>query len=192
MHDLNFYLQLVQNYGYLGIIAVLIFIIIQCHVPVMPFAVLAGVCGFWFGFAEGVFLSWISVVLGCLLAFYVYRFFRLNRLTAKLLARYNIKTQLKDKLLISFIIISHNIPFIPIAVVNIVAAVSEIKVSKFLGATALGLLIPSILFSGLGAGIGAFVNHPRLLTLLPLLVVIMTIIFYKKVDWEKRFYRIQE
>lgn len=192
MHDFNFYLQLVQSYGYLAILAVFIFIIVQCHVPVMPFAVLAGVCGFLFGFAEGVLLSWIAVVAGCFIAFNVYRFFRLNSLTNKLLARYNIKPKLREKLLISFIIISHNIPFIPIAVVNIVSAISEIKAGRFLMATALGLFVPSVLFSGLGAGVGAFVNHPGIMTFVPLAVIVLTVVLYKRMDLEKYFYRLEE
>lgn len=192
MQDFTFYLQIIQNYGGLAIFAVFLFVILQCHVPIMPFAVLAGVCGFLFGFTEGAFLSWLSVILGCFIAFNVYRFFKLNNLTNRLLARYNIKPKLKDKLVVSFIIISHNIPFIPIAVVNILSAISEIKLSRFIIATALGLLFPSLLFAGFGAGIGAFVNNPGLVTFIPLLVIAATIILYKQFDFDKWFYKSEE
>lgn len=192
MPDFSFCMQFIENYGGLATLVVFIFVILQCHIPVMPFAVLAGICGFLFGFTEGAFLSWISVILGCFIAFNVYRFFRLHNLTNKLLDRYSIKTKLKDKLVVSFIIISHNIPFIPIAIVNILSAISEIKLSRFIIATALGLLFPSLLFAGFGAGVGAFVNNPGLVTFIPLLVIAATIILYKQVDFDKWFYKSEE
>ncbi|RQD77932.1 MAG: hypothetical protein D5R97_01280 [Candidatus Syntrophonatronum acetioxidans] len=69
----------------------------------IPFVIVAGVCGYLFGFQQGIILSWGSVVIGSFIAFIafiafnVFNFFKLDKLTDKILSRYQIQPKLTDK-----------------------------------------------------------------------------------------------
>jgi len=177
----------IQNFGYAAILILSVTIILHCHIPLIPFAVIAGICGFLFGFQQGIFIAWGSVIGGSFIAFNVYRYFKLDRYTGSILSRFKIMPQIHDKWIISFIMIMHNIPVIPIAVPNIVAAMSKISLSHFLRATAAGLLIPCVLFTGFGAGIETFMTNPSIYTVVPVLVILSSIILLRYVKLDQKF-----
>lgn len=185
LDQIAYYSEYIKDLGYLAMIIICIAIIMQCHVPMIPFAIVAGVCGFLFGFQQGVLLAWVSVVVGSFIAFNVFRFFKLDQFTDKILARYKILPKLSDKFIIGFIVIVHNIPAIPIAIPNIVAAMSKISLSRFMIFSSGGLLVPCVLFTGFGAGLEAFLTNPGILTIIPIIVIIAFLILIKFIDLEK-------
>ena len=147
------YNQYIVGYGYAAFLIISAAIIMQCHVPMIPFAIVAGICGYLFGFYQGMLQAWGSVVIGSYIAFNIFRFLKLDHYTNKVLSRYHKLPKLSDKFVINFIVLSHNIPAIPIAIPNMVAAMSSISTSRFIIFTAAGLLVPCILFAGFGAGV---------------------------------------
>ncbi len=179
------YSQIIREFGYAAMLIISVAIIMQCHVPMIPFAIVAGVCGYLFNFQQGMLLAWGSVVVGSFIALNVFRFFKLDEFTNKLLSRYKVLPKLSDKFVISFIVIIHNIPAIPIAIPNIVAAMSNISLSRFITSTAVGLLVPCVLFTGFGAGVDAFFANPGILTFTPILVIIGFLLLIKFIDLDK-------
>ena len=179
------YSQYIREFGSAAMLIICAAIILQCHVPMIPFAIVAGVCGYLFSFQQGILLAWGSVVAGSFIALNVFRFFKLDKFTNKILLRYKVLPKLSDKFVIGFIVIIHNIPAVPIAVPNIVAAMSSISLSRFITFTAIGLLVPCVLFTGFGAGVDAFLVNPGILTLFPILVIIGFLMLIKFIDLDK-------
>ncbi|QGT99401.1 hypothetical protein SYNTR_0808 [Candidatus Syntrophocurvum alkaliphilum] len=185
LDQIIYYSQYIRDFGYAAMLIISIMIIMQCHVPMIPFAIVAGVCGYLFGFQQGIIIAWGSVVIGSFIAFNVFRFFKLDEFTNKILSRYEILPRLNDKFVIGFIVIVHNIPAIPIAIPNIVAAMSKISLSRFISFTAAGLLVPCVLFAGFGAGVDAFLANPGILNLIPIVVIIGFLILIKFINLDK-------
>jgi uncharacterized membrane protein YdjX (TVP38/TMEM64 family) len=165
--------EYIKSYGSFALLLLFALIVVQCHIPVMPFGVVASVCGFIYGFKAGIAVSWISVVMGSIIAFYLYRFLKIDNLAKKILEN---RRHVPEELIFGFIVVAHNIPIIPIAVPNILASLSRISASRFIIATALGLLIPSISFVAFGSGIESLLLSPNYLTLL--FIVIFLVVFY--------------
>ncbi|RQD76076.1 MAG: DedA family protein [Candidatus Syntrophonatronum acetioxidans] len=185
LEQVTYYSEYVRGFGSGAMLIISLSIIMQCHVPMIPFAIVAGVCGYLFGFQQGIILSWGSVVIGSCIAFNVFNFFKLDKFTDNILSRYQILPKLTDKFVMGFILVIHNIPAIPIAVPNIVAAMSKISLSRFMTFTAVGLLVPCMLFTGFGAGIDAFLENPGILTFVPLLVTGVFLVLIKLIDVDK-------
>lgn len=185
LDQITYYSQFIRDYGYIVMLILSAAIIIQCIIPTIPFGLVAGMCGFLFGFFPGLLLALVSVAIGSLVAVNIYRFFNLGKFAAKILARYKIVPKLSDKIIVGFLVVVHNIPVIPIAVANIVAAISNISRVKFIIATVIGLLVPSILFVGFGAGIEAFLRNPGIITFLPILFISGFLILLRYIDLNK-------
>ncbi|HHV15943.1 MAG TPA: TVP38/TMEM64 family protein [Gelria sp.] len=169
--------EYIKGFGPFALLILFALIVLQCHIPVVPFAVASAVCGFIFGFKWGIAISWISVVIGSTIAFYLYRYLNFGNLTQKILGK---RKRMPEELIFGFIVVAHNIPVIPIAVPNIIAALSKISTPNFVTATALGLLIPSIGFAAFGSGIESFLVSPSYITLLPIVVILLIFYLLKK------------
>ena len=85
-----------------------------------------------------------------------------------------------EEFIFGFVIIAHNIPVIPIAAANIIAALSKISTPKFVAASALGFIIPSLGFVAFGSGIDSFLAHPSYATLLPVIAILLMFYLLKK------------
>ncbi len=169
--------EYIKGFGSFALPLLFALIVLQCHMPVLPFGIVSSICGFIFGFKGGIAVSWISVIIGSTIAFYLYRFFNLDNLARKILGK---RRRIPEELIFGFIIIAHNIPVIPIAVPNIIASLSKISASKFVVATALGLIIPSLSFVAFGSGIESFLVSPSYLTLLPIVIILLIFYLLKK------------
>ncbi|MGR6837094.1 TVP38/TMEM64 family protein [Syntrophomonas erecta] len=169
--------EYIKGFGLYALPLLFILIVLQCHIPILPFAMISAVCGFIFGFSRGIAVSWISVVIGSMIAFYVYRRLEVSYLVEKIPEKYK---QIPEEFIFGFIIIAHNIPVIPIAVPNILAALSKISTPKFIVATALGLFIPSISFVAFGSGIETFLVNPSYSTFLPIIAIFLIFYLLKK------------
>lgn len=177
--------EYIKGFGSFALPLLFALIVLQCHIPVFPFGIISAVCGFIFGFKVGVAISWISVVVGSTIAFYLYRLLNLDNLAQKILGKHK-HISVSEEFIFGFIVICHNIPVIPIAVPNILASLSKISTPTFVAATALGLFIPSLGFAAVGSGIESFLVSPSYLKLL--LIVIILLIFYLLKKYSHRIF----
>lgn len=171
--DIAIISEYIQGFGPYAVLLLFALIVIQCHVPFFPFAAVSAICGFIFGFKWGVVVSWTSVVIGSTIAFYLYRYLNFDKFIEKTIKN---KRHIPEEFIFGFIVVAHNIPVIPIAVANIVASLSKISMPKFIVATALGLLIPSVSFVAFGSGVESFLAKPSYWTLL--LIIVILLLFY--------------
>ncbi len=169
--------EYIKSYGSFSLLLLFILIVVQCHIPIMPFGVIASISGFIYGFKGGIALSWISVVIGSAIAFYLFRCLKLNNLAKKLLKK---QKPIPEELIFGFIVVAHNIPVIPIAAANILASLSRISFSRFTIATALGLLIPSVSFAAFGSGMESFLLRPNYFNLFFIIIILLVFFLLKK------------
>lgn len=165
--------EYIQSSGSFALLLLFALIVVQCHIPIMPFGIVASTCGFIYGFRAGIIISWLSVVIGSIIALYLYRRLKLNKLAGKILKG---RKPMPEEFIFGFIIIAHNVPVIPIAVPNILASMSRIKTSRFIIATAIGLFIPSVGYVAIGSGVESFLLKPNYLTLV--MIILLLLIFY--------------
>ncbi len=185
------YSHYIRSFGQAAVFIICAAIVLQCHIPMIPFAIVAGLCGYLFSFHQGMLLAWGSVVTGSIIAFSVFRFFKLDKFSNQIMTRYQRLPELSDKFVISFIVIMHNIPAIPIAIPNIVAAMSSISLTRFTAFTAVGLLVPCVLFTGFGAGVNAFLENPGVLTSIPILAAAGFFLLIKLINLDKVLEKIE-
>lgn len=181
LNDIVAVSEYIKSFGSYAVLLLFALIVLQCHLPILPFGVISAICGFIFGFKGGVAVSWISVVVGSMMAFYLYRRLNLNNLAQRILGN---RKGIPDDLIFGFIIVAHNIPVIPIAVPNIIASLSKMSASKFILATALGLFIPSLSFVAFGSGIESFLLRPSYMTLLPIVIILLIFYLVKKYSYK--------
>lgn len=136
----------------LGIISGIILIILESMIPVLPLGVFIALNVITFGEVVGFFISWISTIIGCMIAFYLSR-----KLGNKIFKKKKKKT--KDRELInkaknkvgnmslSNLVIILAVPFTPAFAVNIGAGLSNISPRKYLLALVIGK-IPIVYFWG--------------------------------------------
>jgi len=181
LYDIAAFSEYIKSFGSYALLLLFALIVLQCHIPILPFGVISAVCGFIFGFKEGIVISWVSVVVGSAIAFYLYRRLKLDNFAQKIIGN---RKRMPEELIFGFIVVAHNIPVIPIAVANIIAALSKISSPKFLLATALGLFIPSLSFAAFGSGIESFLVRPSYLTVLPIVVILVFFYLIKKYSYK--------
>ena len=135
----------------LGIMSGVILIILESIIPVLPLGVFIALNVITFGEVIGFFISWISTIIGCMLAFYLSRKLgnRIFRKDKKTKER-ELINKAKDKvgnMSLSNLVIILSVPFTPAFAVNIGAGLSNIKPKKYFLALIIGK-IPIVYFWG--------------------------------------------
>lgn len=158
-----------------GFISGIILIIIESIIPVLPLAMFIAFNIIAFGSIIGFFISWISTIVGCMIAFYLSR-----KLGNKYEEKYkNNKNIIKfkkyiSKLSLSNLVLLLAVPFTPAFAINIGAGLSEIDPKKYLLALIIGK-IPMIYFWGfIGKSLLESISDPYTIAQ----IVVMLIIAY--------------
>lgn len=150
--------------GWKGILLDLLIITVQMLIPVIPFALLAGMNTILFGWAFGFILSLLGSLLGSSLGFALSRVLGQEWAQPKL-SKLGKWSRLSDAKNFYLIVLARLIPFLPAAAVNYAAGISPMKFASFLGATLLGK-IPMIAWeSWIGHDFWKLLHHPWRFTL---------------------------
>ena len=135
----------------LGIISGIVLIILESIIPVLPLGVFIALNVITFGEVVGFFISWISTIIGCMLAFYLSRklgnrIFRKKKNTKKRELIEKAQNKVGNMSLSNLVLILA-VPFTPAFAVNIGAGLSNINPKKYLLALIIGK-IPIVYFWG--------------------------------------------
>lgn len=137
--------NLMSNFG---VISGVLLIIIESILPILPLGVFIALNVITFGEVSGFIISWISTVIGCMLAFSVCR-----KLKEKFDKKYRKDSKVKkfrkkiDKLSLSSLVLIIAVPFTPAFAINIGAGLSNIDPKRYLLALLIGKL-PMVFFWG--------------------------------------------
>lgn len=129
----------------LGPIAGVITIILESMIPVLPLSVFITLNMVSFGPVFGFLISWFSTIIGCMLSFYLFRYFFSDKLYRFIKKKEQDKfaSIMKSISNISFsnLVILIAIPFSPAFLINIASGLSKIKVEKFFLSVMIGKLV---------------------------------------------------
>ncbi|MBQ9024190.1 MAG: TVP38/TMEM64 family protein [Bacilli bacterium] len=137
--------NLMSNFG---VISGVLLIMIESILPILPLGVFIALNVITFGEVTGFIISWISTVIGCMLAFSICR-----KLKEKFDKKYRKDSKVKkfrkkiDKLSLSSLVLIIAVPFTPAFAINIGAGLSNIDPKRYLLALLIGKL-PMVFFWG--------------------------------------------
>lgn len=152
--------SVIHSYGTWSPLAVFFLIFISTLIPPLPLPIpiIELAAGYLYGFGPGFIVIWISQIISSLSAYGVSRYF--GKKILKPLLKYRIisfyQEYLKEKGAIA-VLISRSTMSSPFNVVSFLSGFTQMSMSKFTGATILGTLPESVLFSY----IGSLVQHTR-------------------------------
>lgn len=132
----NFLKELVQNSNpFIGVFVGCFVIVLESILPFLPLAVFIAINMMVFGNVLGFIMSWLSTILGCILAFTICR--KLSGFVYKRISnKPNIKKLMDNISNIKFssLVLITALPFTPAFTVNIASGLSKISYKKFIAA----------------------------------------------------------
>ncbi len=168
-------MEYVNSFGWLAPAVALILFVIQGAVPVFPYAALVAMAVILFGFKVGFVISIGGATLGSVLCYWICRRLGSDWFNRKVLRRWGYdKTPINTGIAFWGIVLAHQVPVFPSAVIAATAALSQIPPGSFVVATALGL-VPCTMVYG---GVGFFLfNLEAVHEFLPILAILLLVLF---------------
>jgi len=129
-------IQVQSNNQILGLIIGMFIIILESMIPILPLAVFIAVNMLVFGNLLGFIISWVSTIIGCIIAFKICR----EGLSDKFYSRIKSKGKIDNlmnkisNIKFSTLVIITALPFTPAFAINIASGLSNISYKKFISA----------------------------------------------------------
>ena len=166
--------------SHFGFMSGVLLIILESMIPVLPLGVFVALNVITFGKVAGFIISWVSTIIGCMLAFLISR-----KLSNKIEKKYGQNKEVKkfkkylSKLSLSNLVILLAVPFTPAFAINIGAGLSNIDSKRYFIALLIGK-IPMIYFWGfIGASFIESIKNPIILVK----IVIIMLLTYILKEW---------
>lgn len=166
----NYITNIMSN---LGIFSGVFLIILESMIPILPLAVFIALNVITFGPVLGFLISWISTVIGCMIAFFLCR-----KLREKFDKKYKDNKQINKfkkyigKMSYSNLVILLAVPFTSAFAINIGAGLSEISPKKYLSALMIGK-IPMVYFWGfIGKSLIESITDPYTLAQIAVMLIL--------------------
>lgn len=181
--------QVETNNYIIGLIIGMLIIILESIIPVLPLAVFIAINMLVFGNIVGFIISWISTIIGCLLAFTLCRKRLSNKFYSKIKKDGKInKLMMKiSNIKFSNLVIITALPFTPAFAVNIAAGLSTVSYKKFLAAIIIAKISIIYFWGFIGTTFIESITNIKVLIELSLILLIAYIIskiVMKKFDIE--------
>ena len=150
--DLDAVIESIKGYGLWGPLVLFILFILQTFLALIPGQALMVASGYIYGFSSGIFITWISLVVGGQMAFWLAR--RYGRpfaekwVSAKTLNRWDKSAAGQG---VGFYVVTLVMPFFPNDAMCYVAGLGKMSSNRFLGANIIGRGIASFLTVIVGA-----------------------------------------
>jgi uncharacterized membrane protein YdjX (TVP38/TMEM64 family) len=132
---INFLTELVQSSSpIVGIVIGMTIIILESIIPILPLALFIAINMLVFGNLMGFLISWVATIIGCILAFTIFRELFRTYIHKKISKKTNILKLIDSISNIKFttLVIIMAMPFSPAFAINIAAGLSKISYRKFL------------------------------------------------------------
>lgn len=176
---------LFEQFSDLGIFTGLLLVIIEAFLPILPLFAIVVININSFGIIIGFLISYAGTVTGSYLVFLAIRYLFRDRAQKYIIKHEKLTKMLKfiDERGFSLMFIFLALPFTPTAVVNIVAALSNIKKKAYLFILIAAKAIMILSMTLVGYDLTAFFNSPgRLITSMVFLVLL-----YLFSKWYQRY-----
>ena len=172
-HIINLIENVVEQFNNVGPLLGSLLIILESIIPILPLSVFIALNVLAFGLFFGFLISYISTIIGCMLAFILARkFFHkafYNRMKEDSRAHHFMRRITKLKFSNLVLIIA--LPFTPAFLVNICAGLSEMSYKKFFFSIAIGKLAPVIFWGFVGDSLIESITNPMVMLKIVLLLL---------------------
>lgn len=172
----NFLIETISSSVIYGPFLACILIFLESILPVLPLFVFITIVFISYGYGFGFIISYLLTCLGCLFSFYLCRNCLKNFFKNKIrkIDKLDLFMQKIDKIKLSYLVILLAIPFTPAFVVNIAAALSEIKFEKFLISILISKISLVFFWGFIGTSLIESLKNPKII----IVVLVMLIISY--------------
>lgn len=170
--------QVQSNNPIIGIFFGMLIIVLESMIPVLPLAVFIAVNMLVFGNITGFVISWVSTIIGCLLAFTICRKGLSNMFYTKIKKDGkidNLMTKISNIKFSNLVIITA-LPFTPAFAVNIAAGLSNISYKKFMSSIIIAKLSIVYFWGFIGTTFLESITNIKVLIELGLIILIAYII----------------
>ncbi|KAA1042568.1 TVP38/TMEM64 family protein [Macrococcus equipercicus] len=165
----------IEKFKSFGIIIAFLLPFLEAFFPVLPLVVFAVVNSNAYGIIPGFLLTWSGAMTGAYAVFLIIRYFSETKFIKKFTDRPQVHRFIESVnargVIPLFILLCF--PFTPSSVINIVAALSNIRQREYLLAVGLGKAVMLLILSFIGADIKSFFAQPDKAVLVVLLLVLL-------------------
>ena len=170
--------QVQSNSPIVGIFVGMLIIVLESIIPILPLAVFIAVNMLVFGNIIGFIISWISTIIGCLIAFIICRKGLSDKFYSKIKKEGKIDNLMNKISNIKFsnLVIITALPFTPAFAVNIASGLSNISYKKFLAAIIIAKLSIVYFWGFIGTTFLESITDVKVLIELGLILLIAYII----------------
>lgn len=158
--------------------------VLQALFPFIPFFILCGANGIVFGFWPGLLITWAGTLTGASIKFFTARKLGYNWVASRCKKGYLTHVErINGPRGFFVILLLRLLPYVPAPAVNILAGVSSIRYSVFLGASAIGKLPFIVGYTYAGYSL---VNSQQYMTAVYLIIFMLVVSYGLSVLVKKR------
>ena len=168
----NYIMYLITSSQIFGPLLACLLVFLESILPVLPLFVFITIIFISYGYVFGFIISYLLTCLGCLLAFYIFRHLLKNYFKNNIRKINTLDNLMKiiDKLSLSNLVILMVIPFTPAFLINIAAALSELKFSKFLVAVLISKISLVFFWGFIGTSLLHSLKNPKIIIIVFLMI----------------------
>lgn len=176
--DLNQIREMSNGNLFLILLIMLGIMVVQNLFTIIPLILVISVNISLFGFVNGYLWSWVSSVIGGILAFLMARYWFQDLLIKHLNPKYQKWTKVENKGFL-FVFLGRVFPFAPTSLINIAAGVSAVPLRPFIIGTITGNMIFFFAISLIVKGLWSVQLENNVLLILGAVIVILTLILWR-------------
>lgn len=185
----NLIMEIISSSGWYGPLLACLLIFFESMIPILPLFVFITIVFEALGYVIGFIISYILTCLGCCFSFFLVRKLLKNFFTKKFRKNVKLDKIMKkiDEIDISYLTLLIALPFTPAFLVNIAAALSEMKFKKFLIALLIGKISLIFFWGFIGTSLLDSLKNPKILVIILIMLGIaylLSKLVTKKLDMD--------
>lgn len=185
----NLIMDIVNSSNVYGPLFACLLIVLESIIPVLPLFVFITIVCIAYGYVPGFIISYILTSLGCFLSFYLCRTILKNSFQKRVKKIKEFSKIMKkiDNIKLSNLALIVAIPFTPAFLINIAAALSNMKTKKFMAAILIGKISLVFFWGFIGTSLIESLKNPKIFIVILIMLTISYILgkfAMKKLDIE--------
>lgn len=185
----SYVITIINSSTIFGPLFACLLIFLESILPILPLFVFITIIFITYGYGLGFLISYILTCFGCLFSFYLCRTFLRNFFEKRIrkIDKLDVLMNKIDKIKLSSLAILVAIPFTPAFAINIAAALSKMKLKKFLAAIFIGKISLVTFWGFIGTSLLESLKNPKILIIIGFMLLIAYLLsktVSKKLDIE--------
>lgn len=164
----EFIITIINSSNIFGPLFACLLIFIESILPVLPLFVFITIIFLAYGYALGFVISYILTVLGCFLSFFLCQKFLKNFFNKKVrkIEQFDRLMKKIDKMSFSSLVLLISLPFTPAFLINIAAALADVKFKKFSLAIIIGKIFIVFFWGFIGTSLIESLKNPKIIVII--------------------------